>query len=219
MSPPKQLLRHLFAAVIGFALLHAAVPAFAQTWTDYGGAWTHNGANHSVNSGLGFKSVIAGSNYQSSTMEADIAVGTGGDAGFIFRASNLGTGTDAYSGYYVGLSTLNNAVVVGRANNNWTQLISYPYTVTPNTFYHLKLVSSGKSIEVWVNNVRVVSAGDDVYLSGAAGLRVMGTNATFNNVAITNNGTVAIRSFDFSSVKGAVYTPTDRVNYVDWWQS
>jgi len=219
MSSPKETLRRLFAVVIGFALLCAGAPAFAQAWTDYGGSWTHNGANHSVNSGLGFKSVLAGSNYQSSTMEADISVGPNGDAGFIFRASNLATGTDAYSGYYVGLSTLNNAVVVGRANNNWTPVISYPFTVTPNTFYHVKLVASGKSFDVWVNNVRVISAGDDVYLSGAAGLRVMGTNATFNNVAITNNGNVAIRTFDFSSVKGAVYTPTDRVNYVDWWQN
>ncbi|MES2933612.1 MAG: AbfB domain-containing protein [Pseudomonadota bacterium] len=206
-------------AVLGAALMFVNSSAFAQSWNNYGGNWTHSGAFNSVDSGLGSKSILAGSNFQSSTMEADVSVGAGGDAGFVFRASNLGIGADAYSGYYVGLSTLNNTVVLGRANNNWTEMIAYPFQINANTNYHLKLVSSGKSIEVFVNNIHVLSAGDDVYMSGAAGLRVMGTSAQFSNVAITNNGTIPVPTYNFSSVKGAVYVPTNTVNYLEWWQN
>ncbi len=119
----------------------------------------------------------------------------------------------------MGLNTQKNTVVLGRANNNWTQMIAYPYTINPNTAYHLKLVTAGKRIEVFVNNVQVLSAADDTYLNGAAGLRVMGTNATFSNVSITDNGSQTVPTWNFSSVKGAVYTPTNAVNYIEWWQS
>ena len=201
------------------AALLLAMPAYADTWTDYGGNWSQNGATHTVDSGLGSKSIQAGSNYQSSTMEADVTLSAGGDAGFVFRASNFSTGADNYSGYYVGLSTLHNTVVLGRANNSWTQMIAYPYAVSPNTPYHLKLVSAGKNIEVFVNNVHVLSAADTTYMSGSAGLRVMGASATFANVAISDNGNIAVPTWDFSSVKGAVYTPTNAVNYIDFWQT
>lgn len=209
-------LKHAFFSTL---LLFLGTAAFAQTWTNYGGTWTHSGVNHTVNSGLGSKAMIAGTSYQSSTMEADISVGAGGDAGFVLRASNLGTGADAYSGYYVGLSTLNNSVVLGRANNNWTEMIRYPFTIAANTNYHLKVVSLHKNIEVYVNNVHVLSAGDDIYLSGATGLRVMGASANFSNVSVVDNGTVAIPTYNFSGIKGAVYSPTNTVNYLEWWQN
>ncbi|GAB7129160.1 hypothetical protein JCM19000A_36680 [Silvimonas sp. JCM 19000] len=211
--------RALQALAGGATALLLALPAYADTWTNYGGNWSHSGSTHTVDAGLGNKAIQAGTSYQSSTMEADIALGANGDAGFIFHASNLATGTDAYSGYYVGLNTQKNTVVLGRANNNWTQMIAYPYTINPNTAYHLKLVTAGKRIEVFVNNVQVLSAADDTYLNGAAGLRVMGTNATFSNVSITDNGSQTVPTWNFSSVKGAVYTPTNAVNYIEWWQS
>ncbi len=193
--------------------------AFAQNWTNFGGNWLHMGATANINAGPGFKSILTGSNYQSSTMEADITLSGGGDAGFIFRAKNVANGIDAYSGYYVGLSTAAKGVVLGRANNNWQQMIMYPFGITPNTNYHLKLVSSGKNIEVYVNNVHLISAADDAYMNGAAGLRAMNASAQFTNVTVTDNGNVAVPKFNFSSVKGAVYVPTNTVNYIEWWQN
>lgn len=204
---------------IGLFFLLLANRAFSQTWNNYGGTWSHLGSTHSVNAGAGNKAVVAGASYQSSTIEADVSLGAGGDAGFVFHASNLSTGIDAYSGYYVGLSTQSNAVVLGRANNNWTQMISYPTPISPNTSYHLKLVLNGKSMEVYLNNQRIISAGDDVYLSGATGLRALNAAATFSNLSITDNGSVAVPTFNFSGIKGAVYTPTNAVNYIDWWQN
>lgn len=211
-------LTSVLRCLFGLLFLLTTNSALAQTWSNYGGTWNHFGATHSVNAGPGYKTIISGT-YQSSTIEADVTLGAGGDAGFIFHASNLANGIDAYSGYYVGLSTKNNGVVLGRVNNNWSQIIAYPTTIAANTSYHLKVVLKGKDIEVFVNNQHIISAGDDTYLAGATGLRALNVAATFANVTVTDNGTIAVPKFNFSAVKGAVYEPTNTVNYIEWWQN
>ncbi len=76
--------RALQALAGGATALLLALPAYADTWTNYGGNWSHSGSTHTVDAGLGNKAIQAGTSYQSSTMEADIALGANGDAGFIF---------------------------------------------------------------------------------------------------------------------------------------
>jgi hypothetical protein len=188
-------------------------------WTPYGGTWAVTGGQYNVNAGQGYKSVMTGSNYNSFIYEADVSVGAGGNAGLLFRGSGFGIGGDAYQGYYVGLDTLSNQVELGRANNNWTQMIKYPFTIAANTFYHLKVTTSGKYMEIYVNNVHVISAVDDVFMSGSVGLRVYNASAKFDNVSVTDNGLINSPTYDFSWVKGAVYAPTNAVNMIDMWQN
>ncbi|MDB5053707.1 MAG: hypothetical protein JWM44_1757 [Bacilli bacterium] len=188
-------------------------------WTAYGGNWAVVNGQYSVNSGQGNKSIITGSNYSSFTFEADVAVGAGGNSGLVFRASNLGVGTDAYSGYYVGLNTASNQVEFGKADNNWTAIFAYPYTVNANTFYHLKVVTKGKAIDIYVNTDHVISLVDTTFGSGSVGLRTFNTNAVFDNVKVTDNGVIADPTYDWSAIKGAVFVPTNAVNYIDMWQT
>ena len=54
-----------------------------------------------------------------------------------YRTSLATTGTDAYRGYYAGI-TGSGRVVLGKADNNWTQLASAAVTVRPNTRHHLR---------------------------------------------------------------------------------
>jgi hypothetical protein len=231
------------AALIATLLLMAggavAAAAPAQRWTDHGAPWTHDGDRHSVASGPGpaSRTQLDGAVYQSMSMEADVEVGAGGDAGFEFRTSAKAAGGDAdphgYQGYYVGLSTARKSVVLGRAgkgqykdktdtqdqDKSWTEMIAYPLEVEAGKSYHLKLVSSGKSIDVYVDGVHLLSAGDDMHMRGGAGLRAAGATARFSHVAMRDMGTVSVPAYDFSRVKGAVFVPTNVVNYLEWWQN
>lgn len=191
----------------------------ANGWTTYGGTWAVVNGEYTVNAGAGNKSVISGSNYNSFIYEADVNVGTGGNAGFIIRAGSLGTGADAYTGYYIGLDSANNKVQMGKVNNNWTLMINYPFTVTPNTWYHLKVVASGGSVDTYVGNTHVLSTFDKTFLSGAVGLRVFNTSAKFDNVRVTDNGVVNSPVYNWSGKKGALFVPSNAVNMIEMWQN
>lgn len=212
----------------------SADAAPSARWTDHGASWTHDGDRHSVAAGAASRTLLDGADYQSLSMEADVEVGAKGDAGFEFRTGGKADGGDAeYHGYYVGLSTARKSVVLAREGKGqykdktdaqaegktWIEMISYPLELVAGKSYHLKVVSSGKSIEVYVDGVHMLSAGDDMYMRGGAGLRAAGATATFSHVALRGLGTVAVPTYDFSHVKGAVYVPTNTVNYLEWWQN
>lgn len=188
-------------------------------WTTYGGTWSVVNGEYTVNSGQGFKSVISGSNYNSFIYEADVNVAAGGNAGFIIRAGSLGVGVDAYTGYYIGLNTAGNSVQMGKVNNNWTQMINYPFTVTPNTWYHLKVIASGGSMDTYVGTTHVLSTFEKTFPSGAVGLRVFNTSAKFDNVRVTDNGVINSPTYNWSGKKGAIYVPSNAVNMIDFWQT
>lgn len=221
-------------------LLAGAFPAAAAPdahWTDHGASWTHEGDRHSVVAAVVSRTLLDGAVYQSLSMEADVEVGAGGDAGFEFRTSGKADGGDAdpagYQGYYVGLSTARKSVVLARLGKgqykdktdpqaegkSWTEMIAYPLELEAGKSYHLKLVSSGKSIDVYVDGNHMLSAGDDMNMRGGAGLRADGAAARFSHVALRDLGTVPVPVYDFSHVKGAVYVPTNVVNYLEWWQN
>lgn len=136
-------------------------------------------------------------------MQSDVIISSGsGNAGLIFRASNIGKGADAYCGYYVGITSQNGgAIILGRANNDWNQLASVPASIQPGKSYRLHVEAVGDGITISLNqrSNKVISVRDGTFRSGSCGVRVYSTGATYDNIGIYS----------------AVYDPFD-VNMAGW---
>lgn len=161
----------------------------ANGWTTYGGTWAVQSGQYGAQVGDGVKSIANGTNFTDFTYEADVTVGSGTsntNAGVIFRVSNPSVGADAYNGYYVGISADGDFIQLGKAGNNWTELNRTSMTIDPNIKYHMKIVASGTSIKVYVNDMNTpkISITDSTYTSGAIGVRAYNVNAQFDNVLI-----------------------------------
>ncbi|GAA3733737.1 hypothetical protein GCM10022225_14980 [Plantactinospora mayteni] len=159
----------------------------ALGWKTYGGAWSVSGGQYRTTASYGGKSLLD-DNHVNATYDLDVTVTSGiGDAGLVFRAANVGTGTDAYRGYYAGITPAGR-VILGRADNNWTLLGSAPLPVVAGQRYHLRVVAGGSSIKVYVGDLTSpkISVTDATYPSGKSGVRVYNAAAAFDNVAITN---------------------------------
>ena len=183
-------------------------------WTTYGGTWAIAASNYTVNAGTGFKAVANGTNFAGLIFEADI-MANGGDTGIIFRASNFAVGADSYMGYYAGINT-NGNVILGKANNNWTQLAATPMTITANTWYHIKVVAVGSLIKVYVTDMNTpkITVTDTSYVSGAVGLRTYNSTSKFDNVSAKS---IFIDTFDngtgnWSVIDGAWSIVTSQYN-------
>jgi len=76
--------------------------------------------------------------------------------------------------------------VLGKANNNWTQLATFPMTISPNTMYHMRVVANGSNIRVFVNNMTTpkININDTSFTSGAISVRTYYSNARFDNILV-----------------------------------
>ncbi|WP_435831854.1 family 43 glycosylhydrolase [Catellatospora methionotrophica] len=158
----------------------------AYGWRTYGGSFAATGGRYTAGSSLGGKALLD-TNFGDLTYDADVTVTSGGgDAGLVFRVTNAGTGADAYTGYYAGISPAGR-VVLGRVNNNWTQLAAPAMTVAVGMTYRLRVTAIGSSIKVYVDDMATpkISVTDGAYGTGATGVRVFNAAAAFDNVAVS----------------------------------
>ena len=157
-----------------------------SAWTDYGGAWSAATGKYTVAVDPGAKALVSNTTFSSLTYTGDVTA-NGGNAGLIFRVSNPSVGADSYQGYYAGIDTAGN-VVLGKANNGWTQLALTPMTITPGAVYHLKVTAIGSSIKVYVNDMTApkIAVTDTTYTTGLIGVRTYNAAASFDNLVATN---------------------------------
>lgn len=157
-----------------------------RRWTVHGGSFTADAQFLFAQSSSGGKAVVDES-FTDMTLEADVTVRGSGDsnAGLILRASDLGDGADSYRGYYVGISPAG-YVVVGRANQGWTEIGRAPASVQAGKVYHLVVKAVGESISVFLGDLTrpLISLKDDAYREGKIGVRVYETNAEFDNIKV-----------------------------------
>ncbi|MDR1809158.1 MAG: glycoside hydrolase family 127 protein [Prevotella sp.] len=168
-------------------------------WVQYGGSWTakegvyiagHVEASHPCS-----KSVYTATSFSDFVYEADVQLNSnGGDAGLMFRASRLSFAPDDYDGYYVGISSANGNVVLGKANGGWNQLISVPMTLDINRWYHLKIVAEGASIKVYVDNMNApkITFSDASYTVGSIGIRSWNALARWDNISVVSTSESAV---------------------------
>ncbi len=72
-----------------------------------------------------------------------------------------------------------------RVNGTWTQLASSPYTVAYDTSYDFRFTAYGSTLRVYVNGTQILTATDNTFIHGLAGLRVSEAHARYDNFAIS----------------------------------
>lgn len=147
------------AAAVGVA---AYADSFASGnvagWTTYAGAWSLDTAKRfgpATGSTSGEKALANGTSITDGIYQGTVRVGSGSDAGLISRATNAAIGADNYRGYYVGFSVSGDSIILGRANNGWTQLASAPYgsDIVYNQDITLRAIAVGSTIQVFAGDM------------------------------------------------------------------
>jgi signal transduction histidine kinase len=186
------------ALVPGPIRIHSYKDSFANgrtdEWIALGGTWELvNGEMRNDSDERGAKLMTGSPHWRNYSIEADISLLGQGDAGLIIRSSNEEEGVDAYSGYYSGIRTIDNSLVLGRAEHGWrevTKKASIDGGIEPFQKYHLKLLAYDCSIvsaittpshpspeSIGITDPRCVS-------SGRVGLRSYRSGGTWSNVVV-----------------------------------
>lgn len=167
----------------------------ADEWKALGGTWELvNGAIRNDSDERGAKLVTGSPYWRNYLVEADVyLLGINGDAGLIIRVSHEEDGVNAYSGYYAGVRTIDQSVVLGRADHAWLEVARrypVPNGIRPFQWYHLKLMAVGCQI---VASAGTPSQADQVSLgvndagcisAGRIGLRSYSSGGIWRNVIV-----------------------------------
>jgi signal transduction histidine kinase len=168
----------------------------ADEWKAFGGTWELFKQSMRNDSDERGAKLISGSPYwENYSIEADVMLlGLGGDAGLILRSSDEENGVDSYSGYYAGLRSLDNAIVLGRAEHGWIEF-NFPLkpqlpSVQLSHWYHLKALAYGCQLAATVTlpsqsiQKTVSITDDDCLRSGRVGLRSYASGGVWRNVVV-----------------------------------
>lgn len=171
--------------------------AKADEWTAFGGTWElADGSMRNDSDERGAKLLTGSIDWADYSVEADVMLlGLGGDAGLMLRSSDEEQGVDAYTGYYAGLRTLDDSLVIGRAGHGWVEMNEKldlePPGVRASRWYHLKLLAYGCQMAVqatlWPEQRggRTIGVTDhDCIRSGRAGLRSYASGGVWRNIVI-----------------------------------
>ncbi|WP_158750110.1 sensor histidine kinase [Acidobacterium sp. S8] len=162
-------------------------------WTPYSGNWSlADGAVKNDSSDRGAKFATGSSYWRDYSVEADMLLLGGGDAGLIVRASDIERGVDSYNGYYAGLRTTDQSLLLGRAEHGWIEYppVKMPGGVKEGTWYHLKIGAFGCSISVsataiGTNNEATITAHDPhCFTHGSIALRSMVAGGIWRNLRV-----------------------------------
>lgn len=165
----------------------------ASEWIPFGGAWgVQDGAMRNASDQRGSKLVTGSTGWRDYVVDADVRfLGTGGDVGIIVRSGSEERGVDAYEGYYVGLRSMDDALVAGRADFGWSEAapVPAPAAIRPLAWFHLHVVAYGCTIAASAQDLR---SGKTSYIaisepaclsSGRIGLRSLATGGEWRNVS------------------------------------
>lgn len=163
-------------------------------WTALGGTWELvNGLMRNDSDERGAKLVTGSRQWKNYSVEADISLRGQGDAGLIIRSGKEEEGVDAYSGYYSGIRTIDNSLVLGRAEHGWreiTKKVSFPGGIQPFERYHLKLLAYDCQIVSALTSAShpapesIAITDPSCAASGRIGLRSYRSGGIWSNVVI-----------------------------------
>lgn len=185
---------------------------FGRDWNYTDGQWSivDNQANIA---GYG-KRTIGNSGWSDFTIDCDITYISGMNAGLIFRVNNpaLGgegddpqMGTDFLQGYFAGITA--EGVSLGKHNYNWTKLAAATGSYSTNRTYHLRVVTKGINIKVYVDDMETPKIDYDdpeAFITGKVGFRAHSSHVRFDNLVITvGNGSAPSGVEDIKKNDGA----------------
>lgn len=173
------------------------VNGHADEWKAFGGTWElANGSMRNDSDERGAKLLTGSSQWTNYSVEADVMLlGLGGDAGLMLRSSDEEQGVDAYTGYYAGLRTLDNSLIIGRAGHAWVEVYDKlnlePQGVRASRWYHLKLLAYGCQLAVRATlfpeqgrGMTIAITDRDCVRTGRAGLRSYAAGGVWRDVVI-----------------------------------
>ncbi len=171
-------------------------------WRTYGGTWTtqtsagYGTFTETSGSTDGPKAVTGDPAWTDYTMQADVQVNNGTDAGLLVRVTDAGPGTNAFSGYSVSLGRTENTLSISRTTNGTTTRLASSTiagTLRNGQFYHVVVQAAGCGITAWSSTVgandwtrvSVSESSADCLTKGAIGLRGDGSAAGYRFVTAT----------------------------------
>lgn len=192
-------------------------------WNDYGGTWATATATsgdtytESTAGSGGPKAVTGQTSWTDYTLQGDVRINSGSQAGFVFRVTSPGVGNDTMNGYYLGLYT-SGAMILGRENNSYAQLNSTAMTVATATWYHVTIQAVGCQFTYTAQPLNqalgigtVTSAtytATGCPTAGAIGIREFGSGASWRNITATAGGTTSTAIAPYESQFGSTLAST-----------
>ncbi|MDM7891566.1 family 16 glycoside hydrolase [Curtobacterium caseinilyticum] len=182
-------------------------------WKTYGGRWTtqtvsgYGTFTETSGSSDGPKAVTGDPAWTDYTMQADVQVNSGTDAGLLVRVTRPASGVNGFTGYSVSLGLSDNTLSVSRMNDGTTTQLARSTiagTLRAGQFYHVVVQAAGCGITAWSSTVGAndwtkVSASEssaDCRSKGAVGLRGNGSAAGFRYVTVSAGALSASQASD-----------------------
>ncbi len=167
----------------------------ADEWKALGGTWELiNGMMRNDSDERGAKLLTGSPYWHNYSIEADVSLlGISGDAGVVIRSGNEEEGVNSYSGYYAGIRTLDDTLVLGRAEHGWMEVNKRSAalgSVRPFQWYHLKLLAYDCQIAASVTapsrpSSTVLSIADpECIQTGRVGLRSYSSGGIWRNIVV-----------------------------------
>ncbi|MCD0447303.1 glycoside hydrolase [Glycomyces sp. A-F 0318] len=165
-----------------------------SAWIDYGGCWSTSGGVLSETCGGngGNKAVTGNTGWRNYTLEGDVRIDTGPQAGFVLRATDPRVGADRLDGYYVGVSATG-TLMLGRQDGTWTPLASaeIPGGLERGDWYHISVRATGCRFTITGEpadgGTPVTFAHTDpgCFHQGAVGVRAQTGTASWRDITVT----------------------------------
>lgn len=167
----------------------------SDEWKALGGTWELvNGTMRNDSDERGAKLLTGSPYWRNYSIEADVyLLGNSGDAGLIIRSGGEEEGVNAYRGYYAGVRTIDNSLVLGRAEHGWMEVTKQGLAlggIRPFRWYHLKLLAYDCQIIAAVTippQAAPTSLGisdSNCVSAGRVGLRSYSSGGIWRNVVI-----------------------------------
>nr|WP_281367175.1 glycoside hydrolase family 32 protein [Paenibacillus phytorum] len=157
-------------------------------WAAASGSWVDT-IDGKQGRGMEASNVMASDNGTDFTYQADIKLSESstGTGGLVFHSNE-----DGSRGYVASLDAASNVVRLYNSSDHAT-IASYRTRIEPKKSYNMKVVTSGSTIKVYINEILVISTSDTAYKSGRFGLLVQNDTFLFQNVTFSSIPSTASR--------------------------
>ncbi|KAF3060903.1 Xylosidase/arabinosidase [Daldinia childiae] len=155
-------------------------------WKTYDGEWSVVDQRLTVAETADAKALLD-TDFTDLAFDATVAIQYGdGDAGLVFRATDVSTTSDQFKGYYAGLSSASRVTLEKADSGTWTSLGESDTKVSLATEYHIRVTAVGGDIKVFIDDFTepLISITDKSFSHGATGVRAHNVAAKIGNVSV-----------------------------------